>query len=285
MGSCLTINMRSIILHLSACGYPIDEASSPTPIYNDIEACTKWCHNMTSKSNHHIELQENVTRGWVDKDAITVSQVSGKSNPANIFTKEMRGGANFRRLWDSFMCRGSDFLKSLYTLTLPILNAMASDPFHIAQSAHYILPSAPGTLEVLLSHTSLTTGQLLQPSGGGACVGSSHTDVTDNASSFSCPRGRRLNIQRRSAILLQSASNPSCASGKGIIGSPTRLGPWLDSRRPCGKSGKCRAQRGDGQNVSSGLPSVTIGWHAQRASVKRLRRSWKRGTCRKHSAS
>jgi hypothetical protein len=131
MGSCLTINMRNMILHLSACGYPIDNASSPTPIYNNNEACVKWCHNMTSKGNCHIELQENIAREWVDKGAITVSHISGKSNPANIFTKEMRDGANFRRLWDSFMCQGSDFLKSLCTLTLPVPDAMASNSFHI----------------------------------------------------------------------------------------------------------------------------------------------------------
>jgi hypothetical protein len=157
MGSCLTINTRSMILHLSACGYPIDDASSPTPIYNDNEACVEWYHNMTSKGNCHIELQENVTREWVDEGPITVSHISGKSNPADIFTKEMRDGANFHRLRDSFMCQGSDFLKCLYTLTLPILNAMASNPSYIAQSAHYIPPSAPGTLEVLLSHALLRT--------------------------------------------------------------------------------------------------------------------------------
>jgi hypothetical protein len=157
MGSCLTINMRNMILHLSACGYPIHDASFPTPIYNNNEACVKWCHNMTSKGNCHIELQENVTHEWVNEGAITVSHVSGKSNPADIFTKEMRDGANFPRLWDSFICWGSEFLKSLYTLTLPIPNAMASDPLHTAQSVHYIPPSAPGTLEVLLSHASLHT--------------------------------------------------------------------------------------------------------------------------------
>jgi hypothetical protein len=157
MGSCLTINRRNMILHLSACGYPIDNASSPTPIYNNNEACIKWCHNMTSKGNHHIELQENITREWVVKGAITVSHISGKSDPAKIFTKEMRDGANFCRLKDSIMCRDSDFLKSLYTSTLPILNAMASNPSHIAQSVHYIPPSAPATLQVLLSHASLRT--------------------------------------------------------------------------------------------------------------------------------
>ncbi len=66
-------------------------------------------------------------------------------------------GPIFCRLQDSFMCQGSDFRKSLYTLTLPIPDAMASNPFHIAQSAHYIPPSAPGTLEVILSHKSFCT--------------------------------------------------------------------------------------------------------------------------------
>jgi hypothetical protein len=157
MGSCLTLNTRNMILHLSACGYPINDASFPTPIYNDNEACIKWCHNMTSKSDHHIELQENITREWVNKGAITVSHISGKSNPTNIFTKDMRDGAIICKLWDSFMCRGSAFLKSLHTSTLPIPNAMASDPSHIAQSVHCIPPSAPGTLEVLLSHALLHT--------------------------------------------------------------------------------------------------------------------------------
>jgi hypothetical protein len=91
MGSCLTINTHNMILHLSACGYPIDDASSPTTIYNNNEACIKWCHHMTSKGNRHIELQENVTREWVNKGAITVSHVSGKSNPADIFTKDRWG--------------------------------------------------------------------------------------------------------------------------------------------------------------------------------------------------
>jgi hypothetical protein len=159
MGSCLTINTRNMILHLSVCGFSINDASFPTPIYNNNEACVKWCHNITSKGNRHIELQEKVTHEWVNEGAIIIFHVSGKSNPANIFTKEMRDGADFCRLWDSFMCQGSDFLKSLYTLTLPILDAMASDPFHfhMAQLVHYIPPSAPGTLEVFLSHMLFCT--------------------------------------------------------------------------------------------------------------------------------
>jgi hypothetical protein len=157
MGPCLTINTCNMILHLSACGYPINDTSSPTPIYNNNEACITWFHNMTSKDNCHIELQENIAHERVGKCAITVSHVSSKSNTANIFTKKMRDGANFRRLRDSFMCRQSDFLKGLYTSTLPIPDAMASNLFHNAQLAHYVLPSAPGTLEFLLSQVLFCT--------------------------------------------------------------------------------------------------------------------------------
>jgi hypothetical protein len=132
MGSCLTIDTRNMILHPSTCGYPINDAASTTLIYNNNDACVKWCHNMTSKGNCHLELKENITREWVDEGAITVCHVSSKYNPAYIFTKEMRDGANFCRLWDSFMCRGSDLLKGLYTLTLslPTIPHLALSTLH-----------------------------------------------------------------------------------------------------------------------------------------------------------
>jgi hypothetical protein len=76
MGSCLSINMHNMILNLTACGYPIADAYSPTT-----KACITWCHNTTTKGSCHIELQESITREWVNKGAIMVSHVSGKSNP------------------------------------------------------------------------------------------------------------------------------------------------------------------------------------------------------------
>jgi hypothetical protein len=42
---------------------------------------------------------------------LKVLHVPGRSNPADIFTKEMRDGAHFRRLRDSFMCPLSEFLQ------------------------------------------------------------------------------------------------------------------------------------------------------------------------------
>ena len=65
---------------------------------------------MTSKAARHIELRDNSVREWVQDKTLAVKHVAGKVNPADIFTKEMRDGAHFRRLRDSFMSHLSSFL-------------------------------------------------------------------------------------------------------------------------------------------------------------------------------
>jgi hypothetical protein len=145
-----------MISHLANCGFPINDTSLATPVYNDDNACIKWCRILTSKGNCHIKLRKSVTREWVDNGSITVSHVSGKSNPADLFTKEMQDGAHSRRLRDSFRRQSLDFLKGIHTLTLPL-----PEITHIAQLAHYILPSAPELLNVLLTHQSFRTPEAL----------------------------------------------------------------------------------------------------------------------------
>ena len=93
-------------------GHSLPDATQPTLLYNDNDACVKWSHNMTSKAARHIELRENSIREWIQDKSLAVKHVSGKINPADIFTKEMRDGAHFRRLRDSFMSRLSDFLQA-----------------------------------------------------------------------------------------------------------------------------------------------------------------------------
>jgi hypothetical protein len=65
---------------------------------------------MTSKAARHIELRVNSYREWVQDKTLQVEHVSGKINPADIFTEEMRDGAHFRCVRDSFMSHLSDFL-------------------------------------------------------------------------------------------------------------------------------------------------------------------------------
>ncbi len=136
--------------------------ASPTPIWNNNDACVKWCHNMTSKGNRHIELRENSTREWIGDGSITVSHVNGKLNPSDIFTKEMRDGANFRCLRDAFMSRASTFLRHIFLLSHPHRPSVEQPSAPAAQSAHYIPPPSPGILNVLLTHSTFRTPSLLR---------------------------------------------------------------------------------------------------------------------------
>jgi len=105
------VDFRNLSRSVSDAGYVIPDVDAPTIIYNDNEACVKWSYNMTSKAARHIELRENSVREWVQNKTIGIEHVSGKINPVDIFTKEMRDGAHFRRLHDSFMSRLLDFVR------------------------------------------------------------------------------------------------------------------------------------------------------------------------------
>jgi hypothetical protein len=98
IGSRLTINVQNMNIHLASLGYPINDATIATPLYNDNEACIKWSHNLTTKENRHIEHRKNATRKWAKDGSITITHVSGKCNPSDIFTKEIHDGAHFQRL-------------------------------------------------------------------------------------------------------------------------------------------------------------------------------------------
>ncbi len=131
-------------LALSSLGYPICNTKTATPLYNNNEVCIKWCHNMTTKGNFHIKQCENAVQEWVADGTLTVLHVSGKTNIADIFTKEMCNGANFWCLRDSLMCRSSNYNKRFHS-------SVASSPV-LVKMAQYIKPSHPGLLKVLLSH-------------------------------------------------------------------------------------------------------------------------------------
>jgi hypothetical protein len=74
---------------------------------------------MTTKQIRHMEMRENAVREWVQDSYMKILHVPGRTNPANIFTKEMRDGAHFWHLRDSFMCPLADFLQqSLFDVHL-----------------------------------------------------------------------------------------------------------------------------------------------------------------------
>ena len=98
-------------------GITISDASDETPVYNDNESCVNWSNNLTMKQTRHMELKENSIWECVQDKILKVLHVMGKCNPSDIFTKEMKDGAHFRRLRDLFMSPASAFLqKSLAIL-------------------------------------------------------------------------------------------------------------------------------------------------------------------------
>ncbi len=133
-----------MISSLSSLGYPISNTKTATPLYNYNKVCIKWCQNMTTKDNCHIEQHENPVWEWVANITLTILHVSGKTNIAKIFTKKMRDGANFQRLRDFLMCHSSTYNKHLHS-------SVDISPM-LAQTVQYIKPSCPGLLKVLLSH-------------------------------------------------------------------------------------------------------------------------------------
>jgi hypothetical protein len=73
----------------------------------------KWSNKTISKAAWHIEMCENLVREWVQDKTIQIVHVAGETDPADIFTKEMRDGMHFRQLRDSFMLRLLDILSKL----------------------------------------------------------------------------------------------------------------------------------------------------------------------------
>jgi hypothetical protein len=84
-----------------------------------------------------MELRDNSVREWVENKTLNVLHVSGRVNPAEIFTKTMRDGAHFRRLRDSFMCGLSNFLQQSL---LVIHHQSQSTSSHT--TPHQVVPSA-----------------------------------------------------------------------------------------------------------------------------------------------
>ncbi len=76
-------------------GYDIVDTAEASPLYNDNESCIKWSHNMTMKQIRHMEMRKNAVCEWAQDAFLKVLHVSGRINPADIFTKEMRDGAHF----------------------------------------------------------------------------------------------------------------------------------------------------------------------------------------------
>ena len=80
-------------------------------IYNDNQAAVGWCSSLTNKGMKHINLRECKVREAVIDGDIRVLHIAGVINASDIFTKELKDAAHFRRCRDSMMVSKSNFLR------------------------------------------------------------------------------------------------------------------------------------------------------------------------------
>ena len=70
----------------------------PINVYNDNNACVCWSKSTTTKGLRQITIRENAIRESVDNDFIKVLHIAGKTNIADLFTKEMKDISHFTKL-------------------------------------------------------------------------------------------------------------------------------------------------------------------------------------------
>jgi len=73
---------------------------STNMIYNNNKACINWSKSCTMKGLRHIQMKENRVRENMQNHFVKICHVDGKTNLADIFTKEMRDTAHFVELKD-----------------------------------------------------------------------------------------------------------------------------------------------------------------------------------------
>jgi hypothetical protein len=84
----LLMGIRHLADDIQKNGYDIVDTAEASPLYNDNELCVKWSHNMIKKQIRHMEMRENAVREWVQDAFLKVIHVSGRINPADIFTRD-----------------------------------------------------------------------------------------------------------------------------------------------------------------------------------------------------
>jgi hypothetical protein len=145
------VDFRNICKSMVESGHDLSDIVSPTLLYNDNDACVKWSYNMTSKAACHIELCQNSVREWIHSKLLAVKHVSGKINPLDIFTKEMRDGMHFHRLWDSFMSRLSDFVNASL---LKVHHTRQADASSFPAASHTVTAAGPLSYFAALASSS-----------------------------------------------------------------------------------------------------------------------------------
>ena len=87
----------------------MQDAYERTTIYNDNKACVDWARTCTNKGTKHLNLRENYVRELHQNGTIKITHIPGVINASDLFTKELKDAAHFRRCRDSFMVSKNNF--------------------------------------------------------------------------------------------------------------------------------------------------------------------------------
>eukprot|EP00956_Cyclotella_meneghiniana_P031541 scaffold83108_cov73-Cyclotella_meneghiniana.AAC.5 len=88
-------------------GFP--DAFERITVYNDNKSACDWAASVTLKGTKHINLHENCVREEHQNGTVKVTHIPGVINAADLFTKELKDDAHFRRCRDTFMVSKSNF--------------------------------------------------------------------------------------------------------------------------------------------------------------------------------
>eukprot|EP00804_Cyclotella_cryptica_P016077 CCRYP_004202-RA/>CCRYP_004202-RA protein AED:0.18 eAED:-0.12 QI:0/0/0/1/0.5/0.33/3/0/1917 len=101
------------LLHIRHCAQDlgISDASQRIVVYNDNKAAVNWADAMTSKGTKHLNLHENCVREAHHNNVVKITHIPGVINSSDLFTKELKDAAHFRRCRDSMMVSRANFLQ------------------------------------------------------------------------------------------------------------------------------------------------------------------------------
>jgi hypothetical protein len=118
------------------------DASEPTTIYNDNTACVAWSSALTTKGIKYLNLRETKVRELCASRSTSVLHIPGQINSSDIFTKEIKDAAYFRRLPDTMMVSRTNFNKFMHVIPSHYWSK-ESLPYYLLRS-----PSKASTLPV-----------------------------------------------------------------------------------------------------------------------------------------
>ena len=85
------------------------DAYERTTVYNDNKSAVDWAATCTNKGTKHINLRENYVRELHQNNTAKITHIAGVINASDLFTKELKDAAHYRRCRDTMMVSKANF--------------------------------------------------------------------------------------------------------------------------------------------------------------------------------